>query len=239
MSATVILKNADEIKGFLARVGRFANICKSSEEKTDDVYRRIGLSVINAGHFSASRDFMFRFMVDGCSRVCSHQLVRHSVGVAINQASGVFQVLDTSQKYVMPESIAQNEDARDLFIEAEAHCKEVYNILIEEYNIPRSDARYIIGQGSQTAMNISFTLEALINLANERLCSHAQWEIRDVTRKMVDLVAEAEPELSKFFYPKCVRHGACMEEKPCAQFGLIKERRRSLYGARCSTIDRK
>ena len=54
MSATVILKNADEIKGFLARVGRFANICKSSDEKTEDVYKRIGLSVINAGHFSAA-----------------------------------------------------------------------------------------------------------------------------------------------------------------------------------------
>lgn len=237
MSATVILKNGDEIKGFLARVGRFANICKSSEEKNEDVYKRIGLSVLNAGHFSASRDFMFRFMVDGCSRVCSHQLVRHSIGVAINQASGVFQVLDTSQEYIMPKSIAENEDARELFRVAEEHSKLVYNMLIEGYNIPRSDARYIIGQGSQTAMNISFTLEALINLANERLCSHAQWEIQDVTHMMVALVAEAEPELSKFFYPKCVRHGACMEEKPCTQFSLIKERRRSLYGARCNTID--
>lgn len=238
MSALVTLQNKDEIKGFLARVGRFANICKSSDEKSDAVYRRIGLSVINSGHFSASRDFMFRFTVEGCSRVCSHQLVRHSVGVAVNQASGVFQVLDTRQEYVMPKSIAQDEEAMALFREAEEHSKRVYTTLIEKYNVPRSDARYIIGQGSRTSMNISFTLEALINLANERLCSHAQWEIRDLTQKMVDLVSEAEPELRKFFYPKCVRQGACVEERPCDQFRLMKERRRMLYGARSTTADR-
>ena len=67
----------------------------------------------------------------------------------------------------------------------------------------------------------------------ERLCKRAQWEIRSVAEKMLDLVKDACPALFAGCGPRCVRHGRCTEGKmSCGQYTEI----RAKYGddAGCS-----
>lgn len=220
----VSLLNPEDIPSIYIRVGKFASICKSGEEKTNEQYAKIGKHCIKSGHFSASRSFLFHFCIEDISRVCSHQLVRHHVGVAINQASGVFQILDTAKPDVVPPTIARKPEALKIYLETERQAKAAYDELLK-LGIPRSDARYSLGHGTCTSMNISVTLEALINLANERLCSRAQWEIREVVREMVAAVVNIEPSLNNLLVAKCIRYGECPEASPCMTQKAIDARR--------------
>lgn len=74
-------------------------------------------------------------------------------------------------------------------------------------------------QDSPVDMIIDINAEALMNLANKRLCAKASAETRDVVRRMCDLAAGATPELESLLVPDCVRHnGVCYEMKPCGRW---------------------
>ena len=56
-----------------------------------------------------------------------------------------------------------------------------------------------------------------MNFMNERLCTCAQWEIRELAWAMRRAVIEKVPELAEYLVPKCEKNGkefgACNESK--------------------------
>lgn len=54
------------------------------------------------------------------------------------------------------------------------------------------------------------------------LCSRAQWEIRELAERMLELLKEECPVLFKDIGPQCEQLGYCPETKGC---GMTKERR--------------
>ena len=66
-------------------------------------------------------------------------------------------------------------------------------------------------------MVASLNLRELIHIANIRLCSRAQYEIRDVVKKMCDELTKEEPWLKKYLVPKCEALGYCDEDKSCGR----------------------
>jgi thymidylate synthase (FAD) len=86
-----------------------------------------------------------------------------------------------------------------------------YKAYQEWYNIPNEDARYILPNACATEMYLSCNLRELIHIANERLCSRAQWEIRELVNNMVHLV---DPSLHFMLVPKC-KSGRIICNSPC------------------------
>jgi thymidylate synthase (FAD) len=76
---------------------------------------------------------------------------------------------------------------------------------------PNEDARYILPNSCVTSLYMSLNLRELIHLANERLCTRAQWEIRDLVREMCNLV---DPQLHFMLVPKC-KSGRIICNSPC------------------------
>jgi thymidylate synthase (FAD) len=58
---------------------------------------------------------------------------------------------------------------------------------------------------------MSLNLRELIHMCNERLCTRAQWEIRDLVKQMRELV---EPRLWFMLVPKC-KSGRIICNSPC------------------------
>ena len=85
-----------------------------------------------------------------------------------------------------------------------------YDVLQQE-GVPNEDARYILPNACVTSMYISCNLRELIHIANERLCTRAQWEIRELVKQMVALV---DPELQFMLVPKC-KSGRIICHSPC------------------------
>ena len=55
----------------------------------------------------------------------------------------------------------------------------------------------VLPNACKTILDVSFDLRNLMHFMNERLCSKAQWEIRELAEKMRDCVLEVEPDLKE------------------------------------------
>lgn len=79
--------------------------------------------------------------------------------------------------------------------------------------------RYDRTQAPQDAlvnMRISLNAEALMNLANKRLCMKAAKETREVVAEMCRQVLEQCPEFEGLLVPQC-EYGRCHEMQPCGR----------------------
>ena len=85
------------------------------------------------------------------------------------------------------------------------------------------DCRYILPLGTETSAVYGYTLEALENFMNNRLCSRSQWEIRKVATLMRDEVLDVLPELKDKLVPRCEKLMWCPEGKGCCGRKPTKE----------------
>jgi thymidylate synthase (FAD) len=111
--------------------------------------------------------------------------------------------------YVYPESIREVDPYGDYHVlmnTIEKHYKRLIDL-----GVPNEDARMVLPNACDTVLGISFNLRQLIHICNERLCSKAQWEIRQLVQEMVKLV---DPELKFMLVPKC-KSGRIICHTPC------------------------
>lgn len=136
------------------------------------------------------------FRVDGISRACSHQLVRHRLA-SYCQQSQRHVVVDTrgDDWYVIPHSVTAAEHDRLLFKNIMYELASRYKQLLS-VGVPIEDARYVIPQCTKTSLVVTMNYRELFHFFNLRLDSHAQWEIRQLASKMLELL----PTASMFMY---------------------------------------
>jgi thymidylate synthase (FAD) len=168
--------------------------------------------VLASGHDSILEHAAFTFAVDGISRACSHQLVRHRVA-SYSQQSQRYVELGASQYeyYATPESIAHHYDST---VVAEYAClmdeaKQVYNRMIAA-GIPAEDARFILPNAAATKIVITMNARELHHFFALRCCTRAQWEIRNMARQMLERCKDVAPVLFENCGPGCLR-GPCPE----------------------------
>ena len=170
---------------------------------------------IRSGHESISEFGDFHFKIEGISRACSHQLVRHRIASYAQRSQ---RYSDNNLNIVLPDSIWERTEALVVFSETMNKISECYKQLLR-LGIPAEDARYVLPNACETKINVKMNLRALINFCNERLCNRAQWEIRQVASQMKDRVNEVCPYLALFLVPKCKKLGYCPEKKGCGKSG--------------------
>ena len=71
-------------------------------------------------------------------------------------------------------------------------------------------------QNSPVTVRCSMNAEALMNIANKRLCNQASPETRNIVKAMCLLVEQYTPEFKGLLVPMCQYHGGkCHEIYPC------------------------
>lgn len=79
-------------------------------------------------------------------------------------------------------------------------------------------------QGAPVSMMWSMNAEALMTIANKRLCEQAAPETHDVVQAMCVLAVRDNPEFDEFLVPMCEYHGGiCHEFNPCGKYPASKE----------------
>ena len=86
-----------------------------------------------------------------------------------------------------------------------------------EAGIPAEDARFVMPNAAASSLVASLNLREMIHLANLRLCTRAQYEIRCMVKAMCDELIAQEPWLKEYLVPKCERLGFCDEDKSCGR----------------------
>ena len=164
--------------------------------------------LVAMGHLSPVEHVSFTFAIEGVSRVLSHQLVRHRIGVSYSQRSQRY-VREDQFDYIIPPSIEGNEAAKKSFIEKMAQIQQTYNALVTM--VPAEDARYILPNAAETKLVVSYNARSLYHFFQLRCCRRAQWEIRDLAEAMLAEVKKVAPVLFAKAGPTCVSQGICYE----------------------------
>lgn len=200
MNITLIQQTPNPIE----TIAKIASICYDSDPKNP-----LGLvkHLYKNGHHSVFEHIYFTFKIEGISRACSHQLVRHR-HCSFTQRSQRYCSED-GFGVMLPKTIAK-VDEKDGYYDLMDHIENHYHEL-QALGVPNEDARYILPNACATSLYLSCNLRELIHIANERLCTRAQWEIRDLVKQMVALV---DPELQFMLVPKC-KSGRIICNSPC------------------------
>ncbi len=187
------------------------------EEKMLELIKR----VIGSGHYSTIEHIQLTFAVQNVSRACTHQLVRHR-HMSFSQKSQRYVKEKGEFDYIMPKTIEKNPKLKEKFEEFILNTSNLYQEFIEA-GIPAEDARSILPNATASSLVASLNLRELIHLANLRLCTRAQLEIRMLVKAMVDEVIKKEPWLKPYLVPKCERLGYCDEDKSCGKMPVKDE----------------
>lgn len=177
-----------------------ASQCYQSEPTPDG---RIMKQCYASGHESVLEHVSFTWEISGVSRALLAQLTRHRF-VSFSVQSQRYCDMKNGTA-VIPPMIANNPQALHLFFESMSACAKAYSDL-QELGIPNEDARYVLQNSCTTSLTCTMNLREFIHLCNERLCARAQWEIRELVRKMVDEVNTAtDNAFADMLKPKCER----------------------------------
>lgn len=164
-------------------------------------------SVVAMGHYSVIEHAVFTFSIEGVSRSMTHQLVRHRVA-SFSQQSQRYVSLNTPD-YVVPETVAGNQEAKEAYDRLMKDIWDTYNKL-EALGVPAEDARYVLPNACTTNITMTMNARELMHFFRLRCCNRAQKEIRDVADEMLRQCKAVSPAIFVYAGPSCVV-GPCPE----------------------------
>ncbi|MCR4888832.1 MAG: FAD-dependent thymidylate synthase [Ruminococcus sp.] len=200
--------------------------------------------LVSIGHESVMEHVSFTFGIEGISRACSHQLVRHRIA-SYSQKSQRY-VNENGFEFITPPEIEAIPEAKEEFDrmmnEITASYDKIADILTESHKsrfiaegldeksasskarkLANEDARFILPNACETKIVVTMNVRSLFNFFRHRCCNRAQWEIRAVANEMLRLCLEAAPNIFSHAGPSCVAEGKCPEGKmTCGKMNEVK-----------------
>lgn len=184
----------------------------------------IAKSCYKSGHESVFEFADFTFHVAGVSRSLLAQLTRHRIASYSVRSQRYCD--EEYFTYVTPPDIkkyTELKQAYDAFMEV---CNETYKTLVNN-GVTKEDARMILPNACCTELEMKMNGRELMHFCNERLCARAQWEIRELAKKIIielefkaaSLEDNELSEFAKYLVPKCEAHGynSCLEKISCGR----------------------
>ena len=180
------------------------------ETMSEERMRSVLSTIMASGHFSTLEHVSYTFAIDGVSRALTHQLVRHRLA-SFNQQSQRYVKFKEGVSVVKPESVLANEEANAVFDEAIEAATSAYKKLLDA-GVPAEDARYLLPNAAESKIVVTMNVRELLHFFSLRCCNRAQWEIRELAHRMLELARPTAPFVFADAGAPCVR-GACSEGK--------------------------
>lgn len=160
-------------------------------------------SIINTGHGSVFEHCWLNFTITNCSRIFTHELVRHRVGTAFSQTSGRYVSIDQLDLVLDPILDPIKEEIELARKNLEDSLKNFRKKLIEDANVTdfttkkkiTSAIRRLAPNGQTNEIGFSCNIRAIRHLIELRTSRHAEWEIRYVFAQIANIVQNKWPLL--------------------------------------------
>ena len=197
-------------------IAQSARLCYSdsgidelNEKLSDESIIKLIKKIIKLRHYSVLEHANFTFAIEGISRVTSHQLVRHRIASFSQQSQRYVKIKEKGFPYVIPKSIAKDEKLIKIFNEGIKKLDKIYNLFLD-HDIATEDARYILPQAVETKIIVTANARELLHIFKLRCCNRAQWEIRELAKRMLKEVKAIAPNIFENAGPPCI-------SKPCPE----------------------
>jgi thymidylate synthase (FAD) len=172
--------------------------------------------LIAVGHLSPVEHASFTFAVEGISRACSHQLVRHRLA-SYSQQSQRYVGEEDGFSYIIPPAIKEDNELLAHFERLMEETSNSYIYIVEKLEekgctveSAREDARFILPNATETKIIMTMNARELLHFFSVRLCNRAQWEIREMAYLMLKLARPLAPAVFRYSGPPCLK-GKCPE----------------------------
>ncbi len=215
-----------------------------SEGLTPDKTSQFIDMLVSIGHESVMEHVSFTFGIEGISRACSHQLVRHRIA-SYSQKSQRY-VNENGFDFITPPAVDSIPEAKEIFDNTIAMITQSYeklaDILTQHHaqefaaqgldektalskakKLAYEDARFLLPNACETKIVVTMNVRSLFNFFRHRCCNRAQWEIREVALQMLKLCLQTAPNIFCHAGPSCVAQGKCPEGKmSCGKINEVR-----------------
>jgi thymidylate synthase (FAD) len=147
---------------------------------------------IREGHESIVEHASATFEISGISRAASHQLVRHRIASYSQESQRYVDMSDP--EWTLPPAVAGNPEARTIWERFASEVEAAYRAL-RELGVRKEDARFVLPNATATRIVVTMNFRELLHLFRLRISPAAQWEIRDVCVRMLELVCPLAPSI--------------------------------------------
>ncbi|NLT16863.1 MAG: FAD-dependent thymidylate synthase [Clostridiales bacterium] len=199
---------------------------KTTKKDQSDFINRL----TQMGHASTFEHAGFTFAIEGVSRALLAQITRHRIAsFSVQSQRYVNQNREgESIRYVIPPSIrALGEKAVEEYASQMRQMTRWYGEWVRALGAKgesaNEDARFVLPNACETRMIVTMNVRELLHFFALRCCNRAQWEIRALAWRMLELCLDKAPNLFASAGPACVR-GACPEGKmSCGRMDEVRE----------------
>ncbi|MDR3195746.1 MAG: FAD-dependent thymidylate synthase [Endomicrobium sp.] len=208
-------KDAERMCAVAARLCYSASTIDNIDENlTSEKVRDLLGKVISSGHHSVLEHASFTFGVEGVSRALLAQLTRHRIA-SFSVQSQRYVKFKSGVDFVFPPTIKKDEKLLKKYNNFLKNTENLYKEFLGA-GIPAEDARYVLPNAAVTQIIITMNARELRHFFSLRCCNRAQWEIKDMACRMLNLARKEALLLFEDAGPDCAREG-CHETFACGK----------------------
>ena len=160
------------------------------------------------GHGSVLEHTAWSFIITGVSRSFTHELVRHRAGFGYSQLSQRY-VDESVADFVEPDCIAEDPGLHATWQAAVEHAQKAYINLVNglqgtfasvedqtlRRKMARQAARSVLPNATETKIFVTANARALRHFVELRCNEHAETEIREVARQVLQILRKEAPNI--------------------------------------------
>lgn len=201
----------------LTHIGENAGICWNSDITNREKNIERAKSCMKSGHMRTSEYPDVEMVIFNISARCVRELYTHIIGVTRLQSSTRYVDYENFNYYT-PKGVSSKQ--LEIYETVMDEISDSYGELAE-LGMAKEDIANILPLGMDTKIVWKINLRALIHFMNERLCSRAYKEIRELSKEIKDKLSAYSEEwkwiCDNYFVPKCEDIGYCKEIKCCGR----------------------
>lgn len=203
----------------ISLIGRRAGICQGRDITDKDKNYKRGLECIESNHGRVFEFVNVETIIEGYSARVIREWYTHIGGSPTRLQSSTRYVNYDNFEYIVPKTV-QTEEQKTWYNNAIDTISQTLKNL-EESGVKREDAAMLLPLGMTTKIVDKRNVRSVISMAEQRMCSRAYWEYRELFNeyiKQLRLYSEEWATLIPMVVkPKCDVLGYCPEKFSCGR----------------------
>ena len=206
----------------ISLIGKMAGICYGSDIENETGNYKRGLNCVKSGHYRTLEFPDVYMRLDGWSARVIREVYTHIGGLPTRLQASTRYINESYFDYFIPPKILDNPGADDYYNDCMQTIRDTYWLLTEKCGISKEDAANVLPLGMHTTVACKFNARTLMTMAEQRLCSRAYSEYRDLMKEIIKQLSKHSEQwetlCSMVMKCKCDKAGYCLEEKSCGRY---------------------
>ncbi|WP_417136902.1 FAD-dependent thymidylate synthase [Ruminococcus bromii] len=203
----------------ISLMGRRAGICWGADITDSEKNYKRGLDCIKSNHGRVFEFVNIEAIIEGYSARVIREWYTHIGGSPTRLQSSTRYVNYDNFEYIVPKTI-QTEEQKTWYNNAIDTISHALKNL-EESGVKREDAAMLLPLGMTTTIVDKRNVRSVISMAEQRMCSRAYWEYRELFNEYIKQLKLYSEEwvtlIPMVMKPKCEILGYCPEKFSCGR----------------------